>query len=137
MTRHNETITNDLIASHVPAIRDLIEALRRLIATAVPEASEQAYSGWHSINYRHPTRGYFCGIFPREEYVDLVFEFGVLLPDPDGLLQGEGKQVRFVRFTSEADIRPKPLQKLLLAALNLPSDKATKMAMIQSGARLL
>lgn len=128
---------DDIIADHTPAIREVVETLRRLIVAAVPDASERAYSGWHSINYRQPTSGYFCGIFPREEYVDLIFEFGVLLPDPDGLLQGDGKQVRLIRFTSEGDIRLEPLRKLLLAALDLPADKATKIAMIQSGARPL
>lgn len=119
-----------------PAIRDVVEDLRQLIRATVPDAAERAYPGWHSINYRHPSSGYFCGIFPRDDLIDLVFEFGILLPDRDGLLQGNGKQVRSVRFTKAIEIRPEPLRTLLLAGRVLPPDKATKLAMIQSGARL-
>ena len=55
-----------------------------------PEAVEKAYPSWHGIGYRLPESGYFCGICPLADSVKLGFEFGVLLPDPQGLLEGQG-----------------------------------------------
>ena len=103
----------------------------------VPDATEAAYPGWHAIGYRHPVCGYFCGIFPQHEDVLLGFEFGVLLPDPQKLLEGKGTQVRFARVATEKDIRPTALKQFIRAALDLPPRRNVKLAMIRSGARLV
>lgn len=123
-----------LLAPHTPAVRALVERLRHLVKRSVPEATEAAQPSWHSLNYRHPSQGYFCGIFPVTQGVKLVFEFGVLLPDPAGLLQGEGKQVRFVHLHRSSDIRVKALQGLIRAALELPADRTTKLELIRARA---
>jgi len=125
----------DILAEHTPEVRALAERLRLLIRETIPEASEAAYPVWHGIGYRHPEIGYFCAIFPLEHEVKLGFEFGVLLPDPTGLLQGQGRQVRYVHIVSEKDIRVRPLRALLRAAANLPGDRATKLALIRGGAK--
>ena len=125
----------DILAEHTPEVRALAERLRQLIRETVPEASEAAYPVWHGIGYRHPETGYFCAIFPLEDEVKLGFEFGVLLPDPAGLLQGNGRQVRYVHLRGPKDIRVRPLKALLRAAANLPGDRATKLALIRAGAK--
>jgi hypothetical protein len=94
-----------ILTGHTPEVRELCEALRSLVRAEVPEASEVAYPSWHGIGYHHPTCGYFCAIFPVNDYVKLGFEFGVLLPDPDGLLTGDGKQIRYVNLRQQADIQ--------------------------------
>src|SRR5687768_10871958 len=99
------TTPDAILARHTPAIRALAERLRALVRRTVPEAAERANAGWHSLSYHHPSAGYFCGIFPQADDVLLAFEFGVLLPDPDGLLEGEGKQVRYVRLRRASAIR--------------------------------
>lgn len=126
-----------LMENHNPEIRAVVEALRGLIKEEVPEASERANGGWHSINYRHPTQGYFCGIFPRTEKVILVFEYGILLPDPDGILEGEGSQVREYVVRDPSKIHAESLRKLIEETLSLPTSKAEKMEMIRSGVRLI
>ena len=97
MSKRRATSIEHILERHSPEIRDLVEQLRALMRETVPDASEAGNAGWHSINYRHPDSGYFCGIFPQDEDVLLAFEFGVLLSDPDGVLEGKGTQVRFVR----------------------------------------
>lgn len=37
------------------------------------------------VRYSHQRCGYFCGLYPQVSSVQLLFEFGVLLPDPDDL----------------------------------------------------
>jgi hypothetical protein len=130
----NTSIEN-ILESHGPEVRALVERLRKIIREAVPDATESAHPVWHSIGYRHPESGYFCGIFPQADRVDLAFEFGVLLPDPGGLLEGDGKQVRYVRIRRDRDIRVRALKKLLLAAIDLPASRDVKLGLIRSSAK--
>ena len=129
------TSVEDILASHTPPVRLLVERLREIIRQTVPEASESAHPVWHSISYNHPRGGYFCGIFPFQERVDLAFEFGVLLPDPEGLLVGNGKQVRYLRFKDEGDIREEALKALLQAAIDLPERRDVKLGLVRAAAK--
>ncbi|HKZ85129.1 MAG TPA: DUF1801 domain-containing protein [Anaerolineae bacterium] len=130
-----DTLIENILESHDPEVRALVEHLRKIIRETVPDATESAHPVWHSIGYRHPESGYFCGIFPQNDGVNLAFEFGVLLPDPGGLLEGDGKQVRYVRIRRDKDIRVRALKKLLLAAIDLPASRDVKLGLIRSSAR--
>jgi hypothetical protein len=121
-----------LLQSYPPAVCALAEALRTLIRSAVPGASEAAHAVWRSINYRHPVQGYFCGLFPQADGVNLAFEFGALLPDPLGLLTGNGKQVRYLRCPLGQPLPVEALRHLLQSTLALPPDRATKLALLRS-----
>jgi hypothetical protein len=112
------TSPEDILAGHLPHVQEIAEALRRLVAQTVPEAEERAYPGWHAVGYRHAEAGYFAGIFPREEHVDLLFEYGVGLPDPDGVLQGDGSQTRYIRIEDADEIPVAAAERLLRAALD-------------------
>ncbi|MGQ0604623.1 MAG: DUF1801 domain-containing protein [Anaerolineales bacterium] len=125
---------DELLATHTSEVRTLVERLRKLVRRTVPEATEAAHLGWHCLNYHHPSQSLFCGIFPRHDHVNLVFEFGILLPDPTGLLQGEGKQVRLVHIRERGHIRVKAIQQLIHAALDLPVDRTTKLELIRARA---
>ena len=54
-------------------------------------------------------------LYPR--YVTLFFLQGVHLPDPSGLLQGNGKVVRHIKLESPADLDKPAIQKLIAVAL--------------------
>lgn len=128
-----ESLTPEhILTGHSPEVRELCEALRSLVRVEVPDAIEVAYPSWHGIGYHHPRCGYFCAIFPMNDYVKLGFEFGVLLPDPDGLLTGDGKQVRYAIIRQQADIRVEAIRKLIQAALSLPPERAVKLWMIKN-----
>ena len=121
-----------LLRDYPPPIREIANRLREVIGTAAPDANEKANRGWRSINYRDPQLGYFCGIFPFTAHVDLMFEFGVLLPDPDRLLNGDKKQVRYVRVNRADDIPEQPLAGLIAAALALPPDHTMRRALVKA-----
>ena len=121
----------DILAGHQPAVQKLAEELRTLIHKMVPEAVEKAYPHWHGIGYSHPAVGYYCAIFPHDEFVKLGFEFGVLLADPRDLLEGEGKQVRYVTIRNRRQIHSRALKNLLQAAVNLPEKREVRLSMIQ------
>ncbi len=131
----NNVKPEDILAEHTPEVCALAEFLRKLIRETVPDAIESAYPVWHGIGYRHPESGYFCGIFPQKNGVKLGFEFGVLLPDPDGLFEGTGKQVRYVNIKDNKDIRVRAIKKLLLVAITLSESREVKMALVRASAK--
>src|SRR3990172_4455823 len=100
----------DILADHTPEARALVQRLREINRETVPTAVEAAYPGWRAIGYRHPGVGYFCGIFPKMGRVRLGFEFGVLLPDPHRVLEGSGKQVRYVHIAEGSDVSVEAIQ---------------------------
>jgi hypothetical protein len=67
--------------------------------------------------------------------VDVAFEFGVLLPDPNAMLEGEGKQVRYVRIRQVQDIQTAPLIALIQAAIDLPSNRQVRLEMVRLSVR--
>ena len=115
-----------ILARHTPAMRRIAARLRKLIRAAAPEATEAAYPGWHAIGYRHPDCGYFCGVFPCDDHVKLIFEFGVLLDDPFRVLEGAGKQVRHIMYRSAKEIQAEPIHLLIEQALRLRVRKRKK-----------
>ena len=97
-----------------PEARKLAEAARKRILRVVPDATERLRPGWGLIGYNAPA--YFAFILPYEQHVRIGFEWGVALPDPSGLLEGDGKQVRYVTVRSIKDLRRPALADLLAAA---------------------
>lgn len=129
--------TEDILAGLAPDVADLVQSLRRLIAETVPDAVELAYPVWKGIGYHHGTSGYFCAIFPQASGVKLGFEFGVLLPDPDRVLVGAGRQVRYVVIQDKSQVPAGAIKRLLTDALSLPEGKEAKLGMIRAGAKLV
>ncbi len=129
--------TEDILAGLTPDMADLVQSLRKLISETVPDAVEVAYPVWKGIGYHHGESGYFCAIFPQAAGVKLGFEFGVLLPDPDSVLVGAGKQVRYVVIDDAAQIPAGAIKRLLAAALSLPEGREAKLSMISAGAKLI
>jgi hypothetical protein len=106
----------ELLVGLSPQIHELVTQLRQLVRTVVPAVEEAGYPGWKLIGYRH--RRYFCFIAPKIDQVQLGFEHGRTLPDPAGLLEGTGKQVRYVMLQPEQDLPFASLKELIeIAAL--------------------
>src|SRR5262245_4616382 len=108
--------TPDQFLATFPAeIRAFADQISAIATRTDMEVDEAAYSRWQLIGYRlrdgRRTR-YFCYIAPFEDRVALGFEYGVLLSNDAGLLEGRGTQVRYVTIRQPRDIR-----KLELAAL--------------------
>jgi len=106
-----------ILAPFPAPVRRLANQARRLILDTVPTAVETPYPGWRAFGYRDPQSGYFCGVFPQRDHVRLYFEHGAALPDPRGLLEGQGKQVRHVTVRDRAALGQPGVRQLLAAAL--------------------
>jgi hypothetical protein len=126
----------DLTRDLPPEIISLLAELRSIIRLTVPDANEKVNAGWRSLNYSHPLVGYFCGLFPFPDRVDVAFEFGILLADPDRFFDDHGKQVGFAHIRSHRDVRKTVFQRMLRAAVSLPADRSTRLTLVRSGAKL-
>jgi hypothetical protein len=107
------------LAAFPPAIQALAEQLRALVKRTIPHVDEAVYVGWHLIGYRQREgrrSRYFCFVAPFEDHVALGFEYGVLLVNEAGLLEGRGSQVRYVTIRRVEDIREEELAALIAEA---------------------
>jgi hypothetical protein len=112
---------NRFIARFEPREQALIRACRRVLRQRLPGAFELVYD-----NYNFFVIGYGPTERPSEAVLSLAaragglglsFLHGAELPDPSGILQGSGKQNRFVRLTAASDLKQPAVEQLIAAAL--------------------
>lgn len=108
-----------LLADHSDAVADIARLLRRTLLEGHPPLVERVRTGWHSINYHDPAAGFVCAVFPFADRVQLIFERGAQLPDPDSRLTGSGRRVRALEFTDQADVDPETVLEFLDHALDV------------------
>jgi len=117
----------EILESHTGEVVAAAEALRRLVRDCLPaDTREVAYPGWHGIGYRHAKAGYVCGIFPQDDRVRLAFERGVELNDPEGVLAGDGTQVRYVEVRDAREIPRDAVTRLVQEALTVGLDRRAR-----------
>ena len=119
----------DLLANCSPGVMHLALALREQVLAEAPEAEEVLYSVYAEvIVFRFPgrKRGAFCYIAAYARHVNLGFYHGAQLPDPHGVLTGNGKQMRHVRFDSPDDLCHPYLSGYIRSAIELVGTAPTK-----------
>ena len=108
----------ELLAGCSPAVQSLAHDARARIMSIVPHATERLRGGWRLIGYNAPH--YFAFILPEPDRLRIGFEWGVLLLDPSLLLEGDGKQVRYVTISSGKQLHAPTLAALLETAAAIP-----------------
>ncbi len=107
-----------ILDGHTPEVRALAETLLALARDALPaDVREVPHPGWHGIGLRDPGAGHLGGVFPLEDRVRLLFERGVELDDPEGVLAGDGRQVRHVELRPGDAVPEDAIRALLHQAL--------------------
>ena len=108
-------------------LRGVAEQLRKLMKKTVKSAKESVNS-WKIPTYE--SNGPMCFFMVGKYHVTFGFLRGTSLPDPAGLLQGTGKNVRHVKLRTAEDVNEPALRKLLQAAARLnkrePVEKVMK-----------
>jgi len=117
-----------LLADHTTEVVAAAGWLREVVLGAMPDAREVVYRGWHGFGYHHPEAGYVCAVFPRAADALLGFERGVLLDDPHGLLEGDGRSVRYVRVAAPGEPPAERLVELIDAAVLAAPRRAGRQA---------
>ncbi len=88
-----------LLEAYPGPMRDVAQAFRAVVRRAMPDAIERVRVGWRIIGYDVPfgrRTAYFCWIMTEPVHVHLGFTYGVLMRDPDGLLEGDIARARWV-----------------------------------------
>lgn len=111
---------DEIFADVAPEIRGIGETLEQGILAVHPQSVVVAYPGYRSVNYgfgqRKNTEGY-AYLMPQKDRVNLGFHRGTQLPDPDGLLEGTGTNLRHVKIPDEATARSAAVGALIRAAV--------------------
>jgi hypothetical protein len=105
-----------------PELRAVADALRAIVRSVVPDAIERVRPGWGLIGYDVPNgrrTAYFGFVWPEPEHVHLGFEHGVAMDDPEGLLQGTGRRVRWVTLHRREEIDAPALERLVGEAVRV------------------
>ena len=110
-----------------PAVRPTLQAARRTVKAVAPRAKELAYQTqppraaramWKIVRYVIDGANVVAiGTFPT--YATLFFYRGRELDDESGLLEGGGKQLRFMRLRGPADARRPAVKRLVRKAFTL------------------
>jgi hypothetical protein len=108
---------HDFLVERHPALADLALWVREAVLTSEPDLLERVYRGWDGIGFRHPDAGYVCAIYPREQEVRLLFEHGARLGDEERLLEGAGRQTRFIRVRERDDALAAAIGRYVQAAV--------------------
>jgi Domain of unknown function (DU1801) len=108
-----------LILPYSEAVRKLALASRNLILEEAPEASEfvyQVYTIADHFTFTGRAGDAFVFTTTHARWVNLGFNFGSVLPDPQGLLSGEGKLIRHIRIAQAGDLDVPGVRELVRCA---------------------
>ena len=93
---------DEIVSVVSPQARELAEHARALIQAVYPAVVEVPWPKQRVIGYGVGPKKmseHFCYIAVSKNHINLGFMYGAELPDPEGLLEGEGKLLRHVRIT--------------------------------------
>lgn len=126
---HTDTSVSasQLIGRVPPAVRPAVQAARRMVRGVAPEATEIIYMSqpprsttymWKLLRYAVAGKN-VVGIGTFSKHSALFFYRGRELDDPSGLLEGSGKDSRFIRLGSPADAERPAVKRLVQKAFRL------------------
>ncbi len=121
-SRQPETIPVEaFLEGYPPPMREIADRLRSIVKHTTPEAAERVRLGWRLLAYDLPIKrhgAFFAWVGAERRHVHLGFPKGVLMDDPNGVLQGAGitKYARWVTFVPGDPIDEPMLAELVLEA---------------------
>jgi hypothetical protein len=101
-------------------IAELALALREIILEEVPDASESIYQVYTValwFGFSGKMKDMFCYIATNAGHINLGFPRGSTLPDPNRVLEGEGKAMRHIKFKSAAELERNYVRRYIQASI--------------------
>jgi hypothetical protein len=120
---HDEKVEvklSELLSDRPIALRDLAINIRREITQSTGECSEILYKTYAvsvAYTYTRRLREAFLHMAVYANHLNLGFNQGTALPDPDGVLKGTGKLIRHIRIDSISTIRKPAVKNLVNAGI--------------------
>ena len=116
--------------------------LREIILDEVPDASETIYRVYTVaiwFGFSGKMKDMFCYIATSAEHINLGFPRGSTLPDPNRVLEGEGKAMRHIKFASIAELERNYVRRYIQASVEqlgtAASTRGTGKSVVKSSAR--
>jgi len=121
----------EFLSAYGPAISDLAIRVRSVVLEEAPESVELIYDAYNAVASGYSFTGRpgdaFIHIAAYAHWVNLGFNRGSKLEDPERLLQGSGNWVRHIRISSEADLaRPAVRAFIRQAAARAPRPEGAR-----------
>ena len=118
-----------LLSRYDLKVGELGLALRAMILEEAPFASERIFETYalalvYSITDKW--RDTFCHVVVYTKHVNLGFNRGAELDDPDGRLEGSGKIIRHLRVERPEDLKQPHLRRFIRAAIKHAKSVATE-----------
>lgn len=107
---------NAYVRDDNPALQKVVRGLRSLVKAAVP-GTKITVNSWGIPTFE--TKDPFCFYMAGKNHITFGFHYGTSLNDPEGLLEGTGKNIRHVKLRAIEDLKKKGLKNLVLAAARL------------------
>ena len=99
-----------------PELRKVVRGLRSFVKRVVPGAKETVNAwGIPTFEAKDP----FCFYMVGKNHLTFGFHYGTSLKDPEGLLEGTGKNIRHVKLRSLEELKHRGLRELVQAAARL------------------
>lgn len=102
-------------------IARLFFATRSAVLSAAPKANELIYDAYNTVtavfSFTDRSKEAFCHVAAYGNYVNLGFNRGARLPDPEKLLAGTGNSIRHVRIAAVEDLQRPGVRRLLRVAV--------------------
>jgi len=109
------------LAAYDPHVSDLTLALREVVLEEAPAAIESIVKGYAvAIGFSFtgkPLKDGFCHIVTYATHVNLGFNRGALLPDPNRILVGKGKSIRHMTIRNHSELENPIVRRYLQAAI--------------------
>jgi hypothetical protein len=102
------------IERQTPSVQPVVRRLRELVRATLPDLNE--YVDRHGVIRYGRGSGmseWVCYISGHKAHANLGFARGASLPDPEGLIEGTGKNLRHVKVRSVAEAEREGLRGLL------------------------
>jgi len=110
------------LSPYTPEVRGLALRLRALVLTEAPRASELLYDAYNAVAIAFSFTGRsseaFCHVAAYSGHVNLGFNRGSELADPDGLLLGGGKLIRHLKVRTAEDLERPHLKHFIRLAID-------------------
>lgn len=109
------------LGAYDPKIARLFFAAREAVLGAAPDANELVYDAYNAVSaaysFSDRLKEAFCHVAAYSGYVNLGFNRGATLPDPERLLVGTGANIRHIRIATAEDLQAAAVKRLVRAAV--------------------
>lgn len=95
---------DELLADVDEELQEVAHAARLLVRGIAPRAEERVEPSWGGYLLFQSGGVTVCFLSAHQRHVSLGFSQGTSLPDPEGLLQGSGKNQRHVKLRALEDV---------------------------------